>query len=82
MHDRHIGIMKSSSNWSSLSVASPFWFPIDNFCRDAYILFKVYISLQHSEMLVKFEGSVTPAVGKSLWFSVTKKVSEYDQEIP
>ena len=47
-HGPHIGIM-------SAFALSHFWFPIDNFLRDATISFKFYRRVKHHKIQVKFE---------------------------
>ena len=57
----HIGIMTqaaSSSSVSSSSLASHFWFPIDNSSSDVSISFKLYRSVKHHYVQVKFEKRV------------------------
>ena len=53
----HIGIMTLSA---LSSTASLFWFPINNFWRDASISFKVYRRVKHHKIQVKFEFGVHP----------------------
>ena len=53
-HGRHIGIMISSSSALS-SVASHFWFLINNFWRDSSISFNVNRKIKHHKIQVKFE---------------------------
>ena len=50
-HGRHIGIMTQLVS----SVALHFWFPINNFLRDASILLKVIIMEEYYLIQVKFK---------------------------
>ena len=46
-HGRHTVM---SLSW----MAAQFWFQINNFCRDASVLFKVYRRVKHCKIQVKF----------------------------
>ena len=52
----HVGIMTQAA--SSSSLASHFWFPINNSSSDASISFKLYRSVKHFYVQVKFEKGV------------------------
>ena len=59
-HGQQIGIMSesalSSPASSTASWLSHFWFPLDNFCRDASISFKVYRRVKHHKIQDKFKS--------------------------
>ena len=47
---------------SMFSVASHFWFPIDNSCRDSSISFNLYRRIKHCYIQAKFEKGDNPKI--------------------